>query len=363
MHKPINLNTAPQARSSIQHVPVSTDISVASNHCKQQAMFGKCTRGIRCPLEHVNYPLVSQYTKGSRRPLPGHRTPRPDNLRSRANKIKGLNVPRDVSGSRSTGGLTYLSRDSSNQSVNSHGSRTGRSMPQGRSPSPRGGPRRPASPGKYQGSSTTRGRSTTGQARSTTATNGKTFSTPTTRSPSSAGFRSPSYSSNHSKSDTSSGGEYSPRGTTKNCREWMSTAKCKDRESKDNKCKYNHPILCTFFAAGSCKKGDDCNMMHWDPSTGKGVRPTYDKNKGKGRGRQSSSKNSIGNSPRALTPRTQGRNDNREKKYTEKRSEHLKEFKDRKRSDRKGKGGFAKIAMITAAVSSQTAAAVPGSQS
>ena len=40
MHKPIDLDSAPQARSSIQVYPNSMDIKVATGYCKQQAMFG-----------------------------------------------------------------------------------------------------------------------------------------------------------------------------------------------------------------------------------------------------------------------------------------------------------------------------------
>ena len=103
LHRPIDLTKGPQARSSTQAVMNSDDLIVARNHCKYQAMWGKCTKGRHCPHEHVNYPRVRAAHKSNRRPLPGQ-GPRPNNERFRPNKIRGWNVRRDSPRSRSTGG-------------------------------------------------------------------------------------------------------------------------------------------------------------------------------------------------------------------------------------------------------------------
>ena len=229
LHKPIDLTKGPQARASTQAVMNSDDIIVARNHCKYQAMWGKCTKGRHCPHEHVNYPRVREAHKQNRRPLPGQGR-RPNNERFRPNKIRGWNVRRDSPRSRSTGGNSYLSRDSSGGSVNSLGSRTGRGPRRGHSSERRYAPERPRS--SERGRSPQRSASRN-QARSTTQTDGTSFSrAPPSRSrtPSSAGFRSPTPSAS-SKHSSSSGGSYSPRGTTKNCKEWLKTGKCENRES------------------------------------------------------------------------------------------------------------------------------------
>ena len=137
----------------------------------------------------------------------------------------------------------------------------------------------------------------------------------------------------------------------------MKIGKCANRDSKDQKCKYNHPIVCSYFLKGSCKKGKDCDMMHWDTQNGKGERPKYDHKKGKGKGRNRSSSNyAVGNSPRRpFKPRTQKRNDKRNDRYTVKRTTKLTEFKSKKRLDSKNRGVSARAVVATLAIAAQVA--------
>ena len=127
-----------------------------------------------------------------------------------------------------------------------------------------------------------------------------------------------------------------------------SGGKCENKEKK--KCLYKHPPFCGFFLNGKCRKGKDCDHLHYNPTSGEGKKPTWDKSKGKPPGYKP-----RGGSARAVvdSPR---RHSDKEKRYADKNAakqqKRKTEFKAKKRSDkgklRDKKHYSAKIAMYTA---------------
>ena len=223
--RPIKLDSG-HARAAISTFSNSMDQIIAKGHCKQQAMFGKCSNYSKCPMSHINYPMIQSSTKTNMRQLPGARRPTHNNMRSRPNKVLGINVPRSYSRSTSTNGNRILSRTSSGRSANEHGSRSGRAD----SRQSRSG-RRPDSP---RSSRPERGRSTSarGKAFSTTEVpkksqspkgkgKGKSGSNKGSRkgssSVSSTGFKS---GSGASRSSSGYSSNFSSEGSKQICRKW-----------------------------------------------------------------------------------------------------------------------------------------------